>query len=355
MAGFERIKYDGSPDIIVWRYPKDDITLGSQLIVNESQEALFFKEGATFDLFGPGTHTISSENLPFLKKIVNLPFSGNTPFTAEIYYINKVAKLDYKWGTKTPIQIEDLKYKVLLSFGAFGQFGLRVNDSRTFVTQIVGTLKTWDANSITEYFRGVILNRVKDQIAKYLVSKNISIANINASIEELSQISEENLRVEFNKYGLELLKFFITSIAIPEEELAKIQKGAFQNLEIEQMGDARYKVKRGFDVMETAASNEGAPGTLMGGGIGLGLGVQMAGAFTNIAQGVGVQSNITPKTNQPAAEQSGIVCPNCKKILTIDSIFCSQCGTKMEVTCPTCANKLSADSIFCNKCGKNIK
>ena len=186
MALIDRIKYDGPPNTLVWKYHRessskdDNITMGAQLIVNESQEALFFKGGQALDLFGPGTYTISTKNLPLLQKLVNLPFGGDTPFTAEIFFINKTSRLDYKWGTPSPIPIEDPKYKALISIGCFGQFGLRISDSRLFVTQIVGTMPVWDGNAVLDYFRGVILTRVKDTVAKFLVQKNISIASITA-------------------------------------------------------------------------------------------------------------------------------------------------------------------------------
>ena len=259
MALIDRIKYDGSPDVLVWKYPKDNITLGAQLIVNESQEALFFRGGQALDLFPPGTYTLSTNNLPVLQKLVDLPFGGQTPFSAEVYFVNRVARLDYKWGTRTPIAIEDPKYGVLLNIGCFGQFGLRVLDSRTLITQLVGTASSWDANSVLEYFRGVIITRVKDSVAKAVVQKGISVVGITAYVDELSEMVEYRLRDEFAKYGLELLKFFITSINVPDEEVAKLQKGAFARLEIDQLGDARYQMKRSLEVLEAAAGNPVPP------------------------------------------------------------------------------------------------
>ncbi|MCX5753121.1 MAG: SPFH domain-containing protein, partial [Candidatus Krumholzibacteria bacterium] len=284
MAIVDRIKHEFQPDQLVWKYEKDNITMGAQVIVNESQEALFFKGGQALDLLGPGTHTLSTKNLPLLQKLVNLPFGSETPFAAEVFMINKVARLDYKWGTRTPIPVEDPKYKVLISVGCNGQFGLRVSDSRVFVTQIVGTMPEWRGGAILSYFQGVIVTRVKDAVAKFVIQQNISVASITGYIDAISQIVEERLREEFAKYGLELLKFFIQTISIPDEELKRIQKGAFDRLEIDQLGDNRYQMKRSLDVLQTAADNPGTPGSLMSAGIGLGVGAQMAGSFSHIAQ-----------------------------------------------------------------------
>lgn len=353
MAVVDRIKYDGPPNILVWKYPKDNIIMGGRLIVNESQEALFFKGGQALDLFGPGTYTLSTKNLLLLQKLVNLPFGGNTPFTAEIFFINRTARLDYKWGTRSPIPIEDPKYKALISVGCFGQFGLRISDSRVFITQIVGTMPTWDGNAVLEYFRGVILTNLKDTVAKFLVEKNISVSSITAHIDDISQLVEKRVHSEFAKYGLELLKFFISSITIPDEELKRIQKGAFERLEIEQLGEANYQMKRGLDVMETAAGNPGAPGTLMAGGIGLGIGAQMASSLGQMTQKTAQQAT------QPAQQdgtQSESLCPQCQAKIPTDSKFCNHCGAKIDEAayCSSCGAKVSADSKFCGQCGKPL-
>lgn len=352
MAIIDRIKYDGPPDRLVWKYPKENIRIGAQLIVNESQEALFFKGGQALDVFGPGTHTLSTKNLPLLDKLVNLPFGGETPFTAEIYYTNQVSRLDYKWGTRTPIPVEDPKYRVLVPIGCFGQFGLRVADSRLFITQIVGTMPEWKGDMVLEYFRGVILTRVKDTVAKYVVDRNLSIAVITARIDEISQIVEERLRDEFAKYGLELLKFFITSISIPTEELRKIQEFDLKAREIERLGDQRYQMMRGFDVMQEAAKNPGAPGTLMGAGIGLGIGAKMAGPFSQMTE----QATQTVTQSSPN-NLSELLCPKCKANLPAGSHFCIKCGANLMsmLECPSCRQPLPNTSAFCPHCGIKIQ
>ena len=143
MAIIDRIKYDGNSNgsqWLIYKCPSEQFVLGSQLIVNQGQEALFFKGGEALDLFGPGTHTLSTGNLPILNKLVNLPFGGKTPFSAEIYYINKTANLDMKWGTSTPIPLEDPKYGLILNVGARGQYGITITDSRLFVSKIIGAV-----------------------------------------------------------------------------------------------------------------------------------------------------------------------------------------------------------------------
>lgn len=357
MALLDRIKYDGSPNVLVGKYPKDNIVLGSQLIVNQSQEAVFFKDGRALDIFGPGRYTISTNNIPLLQKLVNLPFGGDTPFAAEIYFVNKASKLDYKWGTRTPIPVEDPKYRVLVSIGAFGQFGLRVKDSQNFITAIVGTIPVpkgsksiipgWESNNVTDYFRGLVLTCVKDNIAKFLAKKGISIVELTAYLDELSKVVEGMIGDEFARFGIEVMNFFITSITIPDDEIQRIQKGQFERLEIEQLGDDRYQRIRSLNVMEAAAHNQGAPGTLLAGGMGLGIGVQM---MTNAAK-------ISQQAMQPSnqAEQSASECPKCKAKVSSGSKFCTQCGANLaSITCSSCGAAISADSKFCNHCGKML-
>jgi len=136
MAAVDVIKFDGFSDGKAWvayKYPGDQFMLGSQLIVNPSQEAIFIKGGEICDVFGAGTHTLQTGNLPILNKFVKMPFGGKTPFTAEVFFINKSSRLDMTWGTATPFQLEDPKYGIIVSIRAHGKYGIRITNSSLFV------------------------------------------------------------------------------------------------------------------------------------------------------------------------------------------------------------------------------
>ncbi len=148
MAIIEVIKYDGGADVFAWKYPSDELGTWTQLIVNESQEAILFKGGKALDVFGSGRHTLSTANIPLLNKIINLPFGGRSPFTAEVWFINKIFSLDIKWGTATPIQIQDPKYGVFVPVRSNGMFGIQIEDSKKFITKLVGTMKIFDKQNI---------------------------------------------------------------------------------------------------------------------------------------------------------------------------------------------------------------
>jgi len=182
MPLFKVIKYDGDPHTFVWKHPDAEIGTWSQLIVNESQEAVLFKGGQALDLFGPGRHKLETANIPLLRNIINIPFGGTSPFAAEVWYVNKVNTLDIKWGTPTSIQLQDPKYNVFVPVRAYGQFGMRIVDSKLFLVKLVGTLPIFNSTEITKYFRGVYLTMVKDAIAGYLVRKKVPILEINANI-----------------------------------------------------------------------------------------------------------------------------------------------------------------------------
>jgi membrane protease subunit (stomatin/prohibitin family) len=361
MALIDRIKYDG-PEAsasrartpwLVYKHPSEELVLGSQLIVNKSQEAVFFKGGNALDVFGPGTHTLSTANLPLLRKLVNLPFGGQTPFTAEIYFINKTAKLDMKWGTPDPFQITEPRYQIIVSVRSFGQFGIKIADSRNFTTQIVGALhgrEVFDYETISGYFKGLVVSKIKTTIAEMIVQQKVSLLDITALLDSISVVCRDRISGEFDRFGIEILNFFIESISIPEADLARVKRILEDRAEFNLLGDDRYTRKRSLDVLETTAGNEGAGGAAMGTGLGLGLGLG-AGSVAGGAMGdVTRQLRTTPAENK-------IRCSKCGVENHPDSKFCSGCGEKIQtekVNCPSCKAENPAGAKFCQTCGTSL-
>ena len=283
MALIDRVKYDAPDDTsFVWKHPSEDLKIGSQIIVNQGQEVIFVKGGQALDLLEPGTHTLSTGNIPLLNKLINLPFGGDTPFTAEVWYINKTVKRDLKWGTPSPIQIMDSTLGFPVSVRSFGKWGARIENSRSFVSQIVGSQLTADHVKISNYFIGEIIQKLSNIIATAINVNKISILQITASLNELSKFASEFVKKEFERFGLEVVNFNIESINIPEEEMEKIQKVFEKTLEAKelskvQIGGAFSAIKT-FEVLNAAADNpsDGAGvGTFLGAGIGLGAGLPL--------------------------------------------------------------------------------
>ncbi|MBA7624579.1 hypothetical protein ES703_31988 [subsurface metagenome] len=252
MAVVDRIKFDApSEEILVWRYPGEQLRLGSQLVVNQSQEAVFVKRGEALDVFGPGTHTLSTGNLPLLHRLVNLPFGGDTPFTAEVWFVNKTVRRGLKWGTKTPIPIIDSVYNYPVNVRAYGRWGLRITDSRSFVTQIVGTLKMTDTARIEEHFIGEIDQKFSDAMAEFFEKQKTSVFQANAQLNELSTFTGSAISREFGRYGIEIVNFNIERISIPKEEMEKFQEVLGKPMESDQVGQAPQRPSGGQAKPET--------------------------------------------------------------------------------------------------------
>lgn len=350
MAIIDRIKYDGSADGSQWLIHKclsEQFVLGSQLIVSQGQEALFLKGGEILDLFGPGTHTLSTGNLPLLSKIVNLPFGGKTPFSAEIYYINKTAKLDLKWGTSTPIPLEDPRYGLLLNIGARGQYGINVIDSRLFVSRIIGAIPKGTTENylvIMRYFNGLINAKIKSVTASYMVQKQISFLEISQYLSELSVAFQKALDEEFERFGVELVNFYCESIAPKPEEYEKLRVYKEELA----LGERFYQQRRSFDILEKLAENPSSSG-IANAGIGLGMGLGAAGQLGNVFSGIGQNMNVNPADAQ-------VTCPKCGVQNNPTMKFCGSCGSKLAATviCPHCGKEVSDGMKFCGECGKSL-
>lgn len=363
MAIVEVVKYNGNPDVFAWKYPSEELGTWTQLIVNESQEAVLFKGGKALDLFESGRHTLETANIPFLNKIINLPFGGRSPFTAEVWYINKAYSLDIKWGTPTPIQLQDPKYKVFVPVRSFGQFGIQIDDSRKFLIKLVGTLPVFDKASILKYFRGLYLTKVKDAISSYLVHKQVSVLEINAYIDELSEHIKERIVPTMDEYGIKLVNFYVNDINVPEDDEAvkKLKAALAKRAEMDIVG-YNYVQERSFDTLEGAANNtsSGQAG-FMGAGIGLGMGVGVGGAVgTQIG---GIAQNLMTNSEKKT-------CPKCNAVMEKEKRFCSECGCdtmapkaeeepeqkavpKLDnTTCKGCGAEFSKKMKFCPECGK---
>lgn len=369
MPLFHVIKYDGPPRgsdemWLVWKYPSESIPLGSQLVVAPGQEVIFIKEGKLGDRFGPGTHTLNTNNIPLLQKLLNLPFGGNTPFTAEVYFVNKTGKLDMKWGTADPIRVKDPAYDIIVPVRAFGQFGFKINDPGPFVLQLVGATGGGEmitTDRITRYFRSAIITKVKDTIAETIIKTRVGVLDIPAHLEELSEACSGKIKSDFERFGLNILNFYIESISYPEDDpsvvalrdalarkAAKVIGAQADQQEIQIIGQENYRMKRSFDTLEKAAENEGGGGNLMGLGVGLGA----AGAIGK------TMGDIAGQVSTQGAARTPVRCPVCQFDNPPGMKFCGGCGQKLEQEpkiCPTCKAQNPPGSRFCGSCGEPLQ
>lgn len=351
MAIIDVVRFDGlkSREWMVYKYPSDQLVLGTQLIVQEGQIAIFVRSGMVCDTFYPGTYKLSTENLPILKSIVNMPFGGRTPFSAEIYFINATTKLDLTWGTTDPIQLIDPKYYVKLRVRAFGQMGLKIIDPTTFFKELIGGMQQNDLvkfDKIKEFYRGIMVIKVKSIIADSIISDKISALDISTKLEDLSEKVRVKLSGEFERYGLTVINFYIQSINFPDEDFAKINKILEDKAAFEIMGDGRYATKRSFDVYEGAANNDsGVAGAFVAGGIGLGAAVNLGTTMNSVAGNPVGQ----------ASAQEYKECPSCHTRNSVSAKFCPECGFNFNSLVCSCGNKLDPGDKFCPKCGKKVE
>jgi len=296
MALIDVVKYQAEENEFIWKFPSNDLRIGTQVIVNPVQHAFFIKGGKVLDEFSSGTHTVKTENIPLLNKIINLPFGGNSPFQAEIWYVNLITKLDNKWGTTTPILLEDPKYGIIIPVRAYGQYGFKVSNPRAFLESLTGNLSSFSANKIQEFFKGKIISALTSLISKKLIKENISILEINLFLDELSIFCHEKITDEFKKYGLEIVNFYFMSINVPLDDpsVVKLKEAKDLTAKVKITGKELYQMDRSLDILDNAAKNEGGvAGDLMGAGLGLGLGAGVGNQMGNIS------SNLNTKNNPP--------------------------------------------------------
>lgn len=385
----EIIKYEGENSTFIWKHPCEDFNTTTQLIVHESQEAIFFMNGQALDLFGPGRHTLETQNIPLIRKLINIPTGGQTPFHCEVYFINKTEQMAIKWGTDSKVQYVEPTYKFPLSIGASGEMTLSIEDSRKLLVKLVGTERVLDRNHLTTFFRAFLMTRVKTYIAQEMKASAINIFEIDESLEVFSQNIQDRLLGDFEGYGVTLNRFFVTTIVKPDGEP---QYEKFKELHFRQYADIAeaklkqqtdviyaqteaqktviesqalaqkrategytYQQERGFDVAETAAGNE-ATGQISNLGIGLGMMAGVGGAVGNIVGGA-VSGAFAGMNTQPVPQleqQQDAFCDNCGAKLVPGSAFCDECGTAISVDTSKCANcgfTFERPGKFCPKCG----
>ena len=314
----EVIHHHGDINTFAWRYPNHHIRRWSQVIVNEAQEAVFVKDGLDFQVLKPGRHSLKSGNIPFIDRFISLFFGGESPFLAEIWFINKAHVLDVKWGTANPLQLRDPKYDVCFPVRAFGQFGLQIDDSVKFMQRLVGNMDFFNRNDILDFFKGLYLTKVGDIISSYLIHSDISLLEVNAYLDEISAFALEEMSGIFDEYGVKLVSFYINNVNVPENDpvLVELKAALAKKTAMELVGYS-YQQERSFDTMEGAANNPNSMSSgFMGAGLGLGMGAGLGGMM---------------------GTQFGDIA----KVLNIEELK----------TCPACNGKIGKFEKFCHLCG----
>ena len=327
---------DPGQDTMVYRYDcgGKEIMMGAQLTVRESQVAIMVNEGQLADVFTPGRYELQTQNMPIMTALKSWKYGFNSPFKAEVYFINTKQFIDQKWGTSTPVMMRDSEFGMVRIL-AHGIYSFAVSDPKTFLKEVFGTNGLYT----TEYVAGQIKRTIVSGLSDAIAQSKIPALDLAANYDELGSYALQTLSPRLAPLGLKLTAFVIENISLPEE----VQKAMDQRTSMGVVGDInKYTQFQAAAAMRDAANNQN-------GAAGMGTGLGAAAMMTQVMNGA---FQAQPAQAAPAAAAAAGFCSNCGQPLTAGAKFCPSCGAKQggEV-CANCGAPLAADAKFCPQCG----
>lgn len=358
-------KQMSSEFVFAYRFPETNLSNYTQLIVYESQEALLFSKGQLMGKFGPGKHTLDTENIPFLRNFFKIPFGGKNPFTAEVWIVNKLYPANLEWAVKN-MPVHDADYQTMLPLQAKGQYGLYVEDSEKFLLKMVGTKDLFTASDMLSQAYGEFASKSKSAIIQFMTNQQIGYKSVSAHLDALSEYIKSNLLSFWKEYGLSMTKFYVNEISIDTSspEGQKVAAALASQASMSITGHS-WQQEQMFDVANNAVDQIGNSS-----GNGLIAGLMAMNMMGGTMSGGGLMQ---PHNNQPTfgANQGGmqgnqggtgyrpasvreVYCANCSKKHLSSERFCPHCGSEYN-PCPRCGADNSKSSRRCVSCGASLQ
>ena len=351
---------DPAKNVIVYKFPMEnrEIMMGSALTVRESQVAIFVHKGKISDIFEPGYYKLSTANLPVLTKLMSWKYGFNSPFKAEVYFVNTKQFTDQKWGTVNPIMIRDADFGMVRIRG-FGKYSFKVDKPDVFLNELFGTNSSFKTEDINEYLRSIIIQCITDTIAE----QKISALDLAANYREISKAVTKETKDEFDGIGLKIVNVIIENISLPEEVEKMMDKRTSMGVLGDKMGT--YMQYQTAEALRDAAKNPGSGLTSAGVGLGAGLGLGnvfadtfKSGMNNDNNTGSGGSKDSTPKIkcSKCGAEMKATAkfCPECGQ-KTVSTKSCAKCGAEMKETAKFCPECGASTSNACKNCGHALK
>lgn len=367
------IKNTSPVNTLIWLNLEEDFNTNSTLIVAESEEALFFKDGIIEQVFTGGKYKLDTNNYPFISRLRNAFSGGISTFNCKVYFVNKIHSMEVLWGTDSPIQVRDPIQGIMTSVMARGAYRVQIQDSKKFLLKMVGNSNpVMTENDLVLYFRSQFSQHIKSTIAKYIKNSQEEILGICAEQDMLAEKISGTIAEAFDEYGIRLVNFAIAALDIPENDPGRIAlEEAYAQRRQQEILGISWAQKESAAILHEVAQNPGAGGEAAA-GAGLGMGIAAGSVFGTMAQQMFTPMQNAPK-QQPMQNQSpnasnrfvqttapgaaagaGVKCPNCGTENAEGSKFCNNCGTKIQQDkpkCPNCGMENAPGSKFCNNCG----
>lgn len=403
------IKSEAPNGLLVWKHPAEDFNTLSTLIVNESQVALLYKNGQIADTFTAGRYVLNTQNIPFLRKLIEIPTNGVSTFSCQVYFVNMVEAMNIKWGLSSRVTYMEPTYGIPVELGARGAMSIAAADPRDLVVRLVGSEATLTVEGLVNYFRSLIVMKVKSHLSRTIKEQELNIFELDGQLDVLAEELKERIAPDLKSYGFLLKMFTVEEVLLPEDNpaflrvrrmlserstgleearnrAAQAQVAAEQSALTEftlarghaaalQVQGTSYREERQLDIAETMAAN---PGMNQFSGMAANMGMLSGAMAMGVSAAQSMSDAMSPLSNlgsfspQPTATQPAAsaaesvvapveaaapktrVCQNCGATIAMGAKFCSECGSPQPKFCPNCGAEVSSTAKFCSDCGSRL-